>query len=448
MDLTKYPYNLSLTEEQIDQLKHQHALWKYYKGDFKKWLIPKILPNGSVIDDNIQITLSRKVVNKGNYFLFGKGLTWQLFKNKNQSADELTANTTKESILAEIWGNAESQTAFLSEVGINGAVAGTFHIQIVAKEGQPLKLQNLNPNWVFVTPDQSNTDEAKEYDLRFVDGGELYRILHQRIDEKSWSYSKEMFDVGRKEWLVIEKPKVWPFSWPFIISGKNLPNPNKFHGCSDLEDADINDAINLVASNLNRIIRIFANPIVWGYGFGSNAMNVDTSKVITATSDKAQLSALELARDLSSPQEYLKFLRSMYSEITNVPESDPERLKIGASSGFALEVLFNDLLLKTGVKRAFYGKALIELNRRLLELSGFGDNNVTTLHWPNPLPVDKISETTSDTFDLNAGLVSKRTLSTKRGYDYDQEQEYMSQEQTNNTTLGENLINAFRNGQG
>jgi len=45
------------------------------------------------------------------------------------------------------------------------------------------------------------------------------------------------------------------------------------------------------------------------------------------------------------------------------------------------------------------------------------------------------------------GLVSKRTMSAKRGYDYELEQQYMSEEQTNNTTLGENLLNAFRNGQ-
>jgi hypothetical protein len=64
------------------------------------------------------------------------------------------------------------------------------------------------------------------------------------------------------------------------------------------------------------------------------------------------------------------------------------------------------------------------------------------------LPVDKTSETTSDTFDLNGGLVSKRTLSTKRGYDYDQELEYMKQEQQNNTALGENIVAAFRKGQG
>lgn len=436
MDLNSYIHLQTLTEQQKLQLQRQLSLWNYYNGNFKKWLIPKILPNGHTVDDNVRVALSRKIVNKGNNFLFGKPLQWQL------------DSTTAETALANIWGNQETQTAFLAELGINGAVNGTGYIQIVAKPDNTIKLKNLDPNWVFTTPDPNDTDLAIKYDLRFTVGDDLYRIMHELNDAGKWIYYKQKYDINRKEWVLVERPVTWLFDWPFIVHLKNLPNPNSFYGASDLEDADINDTINLVASNVNRIIRIFAHPIVWGYGFGSNAINVDSSKVITATAESAKLEALELARDLSSPQEYLKFLRSIYSEVTNVPESDPERLKIGASSGFALEVLFNDLMLKTGIKRSFYGKALIELNRRLLEMSGLGNDNITTLHWPNPLPVDKVSETTSDQFELASGLVSKRTLSTKRGYDFDQELEYMSQEQTNNTTLGENLLNAFRNGQG
>ena len=437
MDLNSFDYKKTLTHEQKEQLEQNLAYWNYYRGNFKKWLIPKVLPNGHQIDDNVRVALSRKIVNKGNNFLFGKGLNWQLAQDNA---------TTQETVLSEIWGNEESKNVFLTELGINGGVTGDFYIQIVARENQPLTLKNLDPLWVYPTSDPSDQNEASKYDLRFMLGSELYRIRHERKSPVAWMYLKERWNVNR--WETVESEREWSFSWPFIVHGKNLPNPNSFFGCSDLEDAEINDTINLVASNLNRIIRIFAHPIVWGYGFGSNAMNVDSSKIITSTGEDAKLEALELARDLSSPQEYLKFLRTMYSEVTNVPESDPEQLKIGSTSGFALEVLFNDLLLKTGIKRSFYGKALIELNRRLLELSGFGDGNITTLHWPNPLPTDKISETTSDQFELASGLVSKRTLSTKRGYDYDQEIEYMTEEQTNNTTLGENLINAMRNGQG
>lgn len=430
----------TLTESQREKLHDDLKAWKYYHGEFRKWLIPKILPNGMSIDDNVKVALSRKVVNKGVNFLFGKGLSWQITKDGNRDTGSNTP-TTEETVLSSIWGNQETQTTFLSELGINGGVTGSFHIQIVAREGQPLAVKYLDPTWVFV--DYTDNDQADRYILPFKKGDELFRLIHERSGQQ-WVYLTERWAVNK--WVTDNPVATWPFNWPFIISGKNLPKPNSFFGASDLEDAEINDSINLVASNINRITRIFAHPIVWGYGFGSNAINVDTSKIITATDSEAKLQALELARDMSSPQEYLKFLRSIYSEVTNVPESDPERLKIGASSGFALEVLFNDLLLKTGIKRSFYGKSLIELNRRLLELSGFGDNNQTLLHWPNPLPVDKSAETQSDMFELNAGLVSKRTLSTKRGYDYDQEQEYIASERTNNTTLGENLLNAFRNG--
>lgn len=434
--LNSFLHLQTLSDNQRAILAKTQALWKYYNGDFKAWLQPKLLPNGNMIDDNVKIKLARKVVTKGNYFLFGKGLNWQL--------DNKTA-TTPEIVLQSIWGNQETQNAFLSEVGINGGVTGTFHIQIVAKESG-LSLKNLNPMWVFPTVDPNNNDEALQYDLRFSVGDDIFRILHSKKDSGFWDYTKEQYT--RSKWVTIEPAKEWPFQWPFIVSGKNLPNPNSFFGMSDLEDADLNDSINLVASNLNRIIRIFAHPVIWGYGFGSSAMNVDSSKVITSTAENARLEALELARDLSSPQEYLKFLRTMLAEITSVPESDPDRLAIGAQSGFALEVLFNDLLLKTSLKRSFYGKALIELNRRLLELSGFGSDNQTTLHWPNPLPTDKVTETQSHKFDLESGIASQRTIATKRGYDYDLEKEYKAKEQTNTANLGEQLISAFRNGQG
>lgn len=442
MILTDIQQRQTLTEKQRDKLHEDLENWQRYEGDHKKWLIPKILPNGMSIDDNVTVALSRKIVNKGVYFLFGKGLNWQI--QKQGQAPQKSTPTTEETVLQSIWGNQETQNAFLAELGINGGVVGSFHIQIVAKEGLPLSFKYLNPTWVFADSDPSNVDQPISYMLPYMKDSDLFRLRHEKTNQQ-WIYLTEKWQTNK--WVVENPAVVWPFDWPFIVSGKNLPNPNEFYGCSDLEDSDINDAINLVASNMNRIIRIFANPIVWGYGFGSNAMNIDSSKVITATDSEAKLQALELARDLNSPQEYLKFLRSIYSEITNVPESDPERLKIGASSGFALEVLFNDLLLKTGIKRSLYGKALIELNRRLLELSGFGDNNQTILHWNNPLPVDKLAQTTSDQFDLASGLVSKRTLAAKRGYDYDQEKEYITEEQTNNTTLGENLLNAFRNGQ-
>lgn len=424
----------TLTKEQLARLEHQNEMWKLYNGDFKNWLKPKLLPNGSMIDDNVKIKLSRKIVNKGNNFLFGKGLTWQI---------DDTKVSPQEKVLSEIWGNQESQNALLSELGINGGVTGTYYLQIVSKQNQPIRVKYLDPRYVFPQVD-ADTDEPNLFDLRWMIKDETYRLIHAKQDNNTWDFQREKWIKDR--WVADSPLEIWPFEWSFVIGGKNLPNPNSYYGCSDLEDADLNDAINQVASNLNRIVRIFAHPVIWGSGFGANALDVDVSKVITSTSDNAKLAALELARDLNGAQEYLKFLRTMLAEITNVPESDPDRLAIGAQSGFALQVLFNDLILKTGIKQSFYGKTLIETNRRLLDLAGYGDNNITKLHWPNPLPIDKISETTSDTFDLSAQLVSKKTLSTKRGYNYETEVELLKSERVSQGNLGEALLKAFDQG--
>lgn len=420
----------TLSKAQLKKKREIEQHWKYYKGEYPKSLKPKTLPNGLQIDDSISLNLLAKVVNKGNNFLFGKGLTWQLSETKK---------TVQEQVLEDIWGNQETQTAFLSELGIGGGVSGDWFVQIVSEDNN-ISLKSLDSRKTFVTTDPKDVEKEIAFDLRWEEDVP-YRLLHKKLNDEQWDFATERWE--KRKWITVIPTQVWPFNWPFIVHGKNLPNPYSYHGLSDIADPSINLAINQVSSNINRIVRIFAHPVIWGTGFGANSLDVDSSKVITTTNESAKLAALELARDLSGSQDYLKFLRTMLSEISNVPESDPDRLAIGAQSGFALEVLFNDLILKTGIKRSFYGKGLIELNRRLLELAGFGPDNQTKLYWPNPLPIDKSQEKESDQFELEAELVSRRTVSTKRGYDYDIEQEKRGQETVSRTSLGEAIIQSF-----
>jgi hypothetical protein len=102
---------------------------------------------------------------------------------------------------------------------------------------------------------------------------------------------------------------------------------------------------------------------------------------------------------------------------------------IGAQSGFALKVLFNDLLLKTGIKRSLYGTAIVETNRRLLDLMEMGEANVSKLHWLDPLPVDGRESAETDRFELDSEIVSRETVSTRRGYDWEVEQERMGKDE-------------------
>lgn len=419
--VAQHTYAQSLNTLDSERVARYKLLWEYYRGEHRKHLKVRMTPAGTGPDDNVVINLSRRVVNKGVTFLFGKPLVWQLSE---------TGQTAEEDMLERIWGSPEKRMAFFAELAMNGGVTGDAYLQIVPPQpGQDLPtIVNLNPAVVFPKTNPNDINDVWGWDIRWMVGTQVHRTIHaKREDGQAWESWDEVYKAGK--WERVTEPALWTFDWPMIIHIKNLPNPNSFYGLSDLEDADLNDAINLVASNINRISRIFAHPITWAYGFGRSNEGIDISKMALSDDPQAKMGALELGRDLSSAQEYLKFLRTAFAEITGVPESDPDRMAIGAQSGFALKVLFNDLILKTELKRSLYGTGIVECNRRLLDLMGMGSNNIVTLHWGDPLPVDENAETASDKFDLDAGLASKETVSTRRGYDWKVEQERMKKEE-------------------
>ncbi len=435
---TESTYMNALNSEDAERVQRYQTLWKYYKGDHKKNLAIKYTKNGRSPDDNVTINLSRRVVDKGVNFLFGKPLTWQLSE---------TDNTQQEAMLERIWGSPEKRMAFFIELAQNGGVSGDFFMQIVPPtfEGGLASVVNLDPSIVFPRTNPTNINEEWAFELRYMIDGDMFRSIHSLQDSgQGWEIWDERLVAGR--WQMASEVKVWGFPFPLIIHGKNLPNANNYFGTSDLEDADINDTINGVASNINKIIRIFSHPIIYGHGLGKDMAELDTATAMMATNKDAFLKALELGRDTASSQEFLSHLHTSLAEITGVPQSDPERLKIGATSGFALRVLFNDLVLKTGIKQSLYGSAIVEVNRRLLEITGMGDNNITNLHWQDPLPVDEREKNDGDKFEIEAGLASKQSIATERGYDWKTEQERIQLEKVSDGNVGDMLLRAFETG--
>jgi len=409
---------VGLEEQYQERIKRNNLLWNYYHGRHKKHLKARMTPAGPGPDDNVIINISRRVVNKGAAFLFGEPLDWELAE---------TDGTPEEKLLDSIWISPEWRMGFLNELAINGGVTGDFYVQIQPSPtplGLP-RLINLDPNIVIPYWNPDDIDEIWAYEMRYRMGKTVKRTIYSLTETKdNWEIITESFTAGK--WTMDEAPKLWGLPWSPIIHGKNLPNPNEFFGLSDLEDADINDAINAASSNMNRVIRIFAHPVIWGKMFSQG--DLDVSKIAMSSNKDATMDALQLASDLSSSQEYIKFLRTMFSEITQVPETDPDRMAIGAQSGFALKVLFHDLVQKTNIKRALYGREIIEINRRLLDLMNRGPENVVKLHWQSALPEDQREQVSSDTFDLTNDLASKETISAARGYDWETEQERIKAE--------------------
>jgi len=130
-------------------------------------------------------------------------------------------------------------------------------------------------------------------------------------------------------------------------------------------------------------------------------------------------------------------------EISQIPEVATGKTEgIGALSGVAMAILYQPLLEKTEDKRGTYGEMLIELNRRLLALGGFGEENRTVLHWPELLPSDPLQERQTLMLDQQLGA-SQDTLLTKAGYDPDLERQ---KREVRSKELGEKLLTDFEQG--
>lgn len=430
------------------RIKGYDLRWSYYKGEHASHLKKRT----GEPDPNVILNYSRRIVDKGVSFLFGKDVQYELAEGET---------TQEEEALETAWRSPEWRGAFLNELAQQGAVCGTFYVQVLPPDGEmptsgyvptthreAPRIINLDPRIVIPHWHADDIDAVHTWEIRWMSDGRATRTIWA-IDEDDatrWFYRDERW--GKEGWEIITPQQEWPWPWSPIVHGKNLPLANSFYGLSDLEDADLNDAINLIGSNTNRILHIWAHPVMWGRGFSPDQMDRAVDRMSISSAPDALLDLLEMQSDLSSSANYMNQLISAYHKVTRVPEMNPDTMRLGAQSGFALKVLYGDLLEKTYTKRMLYGQALVEANRRLLDMMGWGDDNYTTLHWQDPLPKDPQDDMLRDTLDLERGLASKETVQVRRGLDPEVERERRLQEAIREGTIRDRELIAIEQDQG
>lgn len=148
------------------------------------------------------------------------------------------------------------------------------------------------------------------------------------------------------------------------------------------------------------------------------------------------MGALEMHSDLASSLNYAHALQTAMDVISRTPSlalGDLQDVPRGQVTGPALELLLAPLITKTTSKRELYGDLLEELNRRLLQMAGFGDSVEVFIHWPEIIPVDPVATATVAQLYLSMG-VSKATVFARLGFDYDEEMEKAAKEQPSPAT--------------
>lgn len=442
MIVTLYPLTDILSRQMeeafvADELRRAERFrqaWEAYHGRFPQSL--RIRPGQP--DDNVVVNFVRAIVDKGVSFLFGSGVEFEL--------DE-TQETPAEEWLAECW-EANRKMTLLHKLALNGAVCGHTFVKII--EGQPYpRLIVLDPATVSVRWAPDDIEQVLEYRIQYpaIDPETGRAIVRRQTITRQgaiWRIVEQEARGDGGRWVTLNEAN-WPYGWAPILDCQNLPEPNEFWGVPDIEEdlVALNRSINFVLSNLVRIIRYHAHPKTWGRGFTAQQLNIAADETIVLPSADAELHNLEMQSDLASSLALYERLREALFLSARVPEVATGKLdRAGALSGVALNILYQPLLEKTETKRRTYGDMLVELNRRLLALGGFGEENRTVIHWPELLPGDPRAEAETSVLLQQLG-VSQDTLLQRLGFDPDLERQ---KREAGSAELGEQLLTAFERG--
>jgi hypothetical protein len=385
-------------------------------------------------NDNLVINYTGLFVDRGVSMLFGKDVLFEFGEREDA-----------QNLIDEIW-KYNKKSVLLLRLALMGAEAGHCFLKFVSQEDGKIKLVAIDPSFVDIESDPDDFERIIQYTIQYKtfdeDGNEAGRKEITKLEDTGWMVRNYEADKSG-EWMLV-KETAWDYDFPPILDWQNLPNVGDAWGMPDItkDTIELQDRINFIASNMSKIIRLYAHPKTWGRDLGATSRLEMGPDDIVNLGANGELGQLPPVADMIGSKDFLLSLRQSLFDITRTVDISSMADKLGALTNFGLHVLYQDALSKLETKRGLYGDALVEANRRLLVLCGVEETPCKII-WEDPLPVNEQEQSQVIQSDLNAGIVDKETASELRGYDWEIVSERLGDQQQNSADLGAGLLAAF-----
>jgi hypothetical protein len=416
----------------------------YYGGDQPEQL--KVKPGK--FNDNLVVNLGKVIIDQAVSALVGDpadgaGVTWTF---PSETGEEVPAHVEW---LNNQW-QANNQEIFLHRNALGGAKTGFPAIKLVPDGSGNIRLVNIKARLLTVEVDEQDEDKVEEYIIRYrvMEDNQTINYRETTVpnnSETGWIVTTER-QRGAGRWEAVGPSVAWPYEFAPILAWQNLPCDYSVYGLGDLECViPILDRYNFTISNISKLVRLYAHPNRYGKNLtaqmedGGFKMGPDDLPLFYGDGEIAQLPT---DSDLPAAIQYLSVLRELAFTVAREVDQAVFKDKVGAITNMGIRLMYKNALEKLGTKRMLYGNAYTELNRRMLILGGYPEEECI-INWPNPLPENETEETTALQADLNMGIVSKQTVAEARGYDWTQEQERMNDEKANGDNAGSLLLQNF-----
>jgi len=405
--------------------------WAAYNGEHPRSLQKDTTDN---TDDDVRINFPRLAIETGVTYLFGKPFTIQ-------TGDETQTDMPEEELLDAFWKPTGDGLVRLQKASKYGGISGHVVVKLQPdpdKPGPP-RLIVCNPTAFEAKTERDDADLVYEYDLLWAyddaSGTILRRQRHVKNDSGlSWTIVDEQAFIetaGQPPiWITLDSV-TWAWPFPAVYDCQNLPDVG-YYGAPDLTQDVIDLAYsgNRNASNLNRMVRLFAHPRYVGMGLGTlGAVTMRPGEFLNFPSDEAKVQALAEYGDIAGALQFGDSLRQAFMMLAHTPEVATGKLEnIGQLSGLAIQILYGPLVARIELKRLTYGGLIDKVSAAVLAMGGYDPETPVALNWPEVVPTDPVAEGQSLIQDEQLGA-SKRTLLQKRGYDPDVEEQQRGAEQ-------------------
>jgi hypothetical protein len=400
--------------------------------------------------DNARLNLARKTVNTSAYYLFGKGFDIEIGENAGEE------DSPTEKWLEKAWKSQhQGMVPFLLELAQGAGIEGDAFVRLYPPDkarGEEIpRLVPLSAEMTRAECEPADHTRVRRYIIEWsaidtaIKKSVAYRHTIQYGDiDRRWTIVEE-HSVGDNPAWVLDQRTQWPHRFPPIFHCKNLPWPHSFYGASDIEDdvLQLNDAINFVVSNLNRILRAYGHPFDYVTGQRLDEVKRDIGAMPYFPNPDAKINRLPEIENLTAADEQFQRLRQAYDELTSIPQIASGKVdNIGQLSGLALQILYGPLVAMIQTKREFWEPMLQGLSRAMLVVGGEVAEDATLdieIKWPSILPANRKEEAETATA-LNDAGVSQDTTLKEMGYDPEQEKAKKAQEGADAASMAAKLF--------
>lgn len=397
----------------------------YYDGKMKRFLDKK---EGEP-DDNVVINKVKQATDRTVTFLFPKFPELEL-------DPDVSSETPDEQWLEKLW-NENGGIALAHDMALVGALSGDVYVRVMPPDDfyqdEYPQILVLDPKTIQTFWKSDNIRRVVWHELKwkvvFVDRTEEY-IIDFINRGKEWDIIQYKYASGVANWQIMETTK-WKSALPPIIHWKHLPNPRNYYGTPEFTQSQIelNDKINLIGSENNRINRYHASPKTVATGTSAEEIQETAIDEMWAVeSADAKVYNLEMQSDLISSINQFKLLSAEFLAESRVVILEGTVKDFQRVTNAGVRTVFLDMLTKNTILRWNYGKAIQMISRVAAYVASKGENVVPTVNFSDPLPVDQTETANVDSLERQMNLVSRQTLSQKRGYNWQSEKSKMALE--------------------